>query len=124
MLRNWRKESGMSLQQLADKIGVSFTYVAKIEREEQPPPTEKRLHRIAKVLRRSKNEVWNAAGRLPSNVIQMAQRQPSRYAKLVRGTQNLSPQELDRVIKRALAEVQKILREKKESKRQRVSGGQ
>jgi hypothetical protein len=61
---------------------------------------------------------------LPADVIRIAQREPSRYAKLVRGTQNLSREELDRVIHRALSEAAKIFREKMDSKRRSVSGGQ
>jgi HTH-type transcriptional regulator, competence development regulator len=123
-LRRWRNEAGISLQKLADKTGMSFTYLAKIERGELPPPVEKKLLRLAKKLRRSKDEVLNVAGRLPADVILIAQREPARYAKLVRGTRNLSPNELDRVIHRALSEVARVFREKKNLKRKSTSGGQ
>jgi transcriptional regulator with XRE-family HTH domain len=103
---------------------MSITYIAKIERGELPPPVEKKLLRLAKVLGRSGDELLNAAGRLPTDVIEIAQRQPARYAKLLRGTRNLSAQELDRVIHRVLSEVQRIFDEKKKLKRRTASDKQ
>jgi transcriptional regulator with XRE-family HTH domain len=114
----------MKLRTVAIKTGMSITYIAKIERGELPPPVEKKLLRLAKVLGRSPDELLNAAGRLPADVIQIAQREPARYAKLVRGTSNLSQKELDRVIHRALSEAQRIFGEKKKLKRQSASEGQ
>jgi HTH-type transcriptional regulator, competence development regulator len=115
-LRHWREMAGISLRKLAIKTGMSATYLSKIERGELAPPSEKKLLRLAKVLARSSDELLNAAERLPADVIRIAQREPSRYAKLVRGTQNLSREELDRVIHRALSEAARIFHEKKNSK--------
>lgn len=100
---------------------MSFTYLAKIERGELAPPSEKILRRLAKELGRSVDELLNAAERLPADVIQIAQRRSVPYAKLVRGTKNLSKKELDRVIDRALSDADRILREKKNSKQQNAS---
>jgi transcriptional regulator with XRE-family HTH domain len=124
VLRNWRTGAGKGLRELSKKTGMSFTYLAKIERGELPPPSEEKLRRLAKVLGRSSDELLNFAERLPADVIQIAQRQPARYAKLVRATKNLSHNELDRVIHRALSEVARISLEKKNAKQRRVSGGQ
>jgi transcriptional regulator with XRE-family HTH domain len=127
VLRNWRTGAGKGLRELSKKTGMSFTYLGKIERGELPPPSEEKLRRLAKVLGRSSDELLNFAERLPADVIQIAQRQPARYATLVRATKNLSHKELDRVVHRALSEVAKIFREKREkkdSKRQSVSEGQ
>jgi HTH-type transcriptional regulator, competence development regulator len=123
-LRNWRMGAGMKLRTIAHKTGMSITYIAKIERGELPPPVEKKLLRLAKVLGRPSDELLNAAERLPADVIQIAQRQPARYAKLVRGTRNLSQKELDRVIRHALSEVATIFREKRNLKRRSASEGQ
>src|SRR3989304_7529831 len=40
-LRELREASGLSQSELADKIGVSFTYLSKIENGVKPPPSEK-----------------------------------------------------------------------------------
>lgn len=106
------------MRELSKKTGMSFTYLAKIERGELPPPSEEKLLRLAKALGRSSVEVLNFAERLPADVILIAQRQPERYAKLVRATKSLSRNELDRVIDHALSEVEKILHKRKKSKRQ------
>jgi transcriptional regulator with XRE-family HTH domain len=118
VLRKWRTKAGKGLRELSKKTGMSFTYLAKIERGELPPPSEEKLLRLAKALGRSSVEVLNFAERLPADVILIAQRQPERYAKLVRATKSLSRNELDRVIDHALSEVEKILHKRKKSKRQ------
>jgi transcriptional regulator with XRE-family HTH domain len=122
ILRNWRKESGMGLRKLAAKAGMSFTYLAKIERGELAPPSEEKLIRLAEVLGRPSDELLNSAKRLSADVIRIAQRHPSRYAHLLRTTKKLSAEELDGVIALVVKEVIRIDREKKNSKRQSVSG--
>jgi transcriptional regulator with XRE-family HTH domain len=122
-LRNRRKEAGMGLRELAAKAGLSFTYLAKIERGELAPPSEEKLVRLAEVLGRSSEEFLNSAKRLSADVIRIAQRHPSRYARLLRTTKKLSAEELDGVIDLVVKEVIKIKREKKNSTRKSVFGG-
>ena len=42
-LRELRKQAGMSLRELADRVGIDFTYLSKIENGAMPPPSEKVL---------------------------------------------------------------------------------
>lgn len=122
ILRNWRNEAGMSLRKLAGKTGMSFAYLAKIERGELAPPAEKKLLRLAKVLGRSPDDLLDSARRLPADVIQIAQREPSRYASLLRMTKKLSRAELDLIIQHVRQEVVRIKDENKTGTLLRIQG--
>lgn len=114
MLRNWRAERKMGLRTLADKVGMSFTYLAKIERGELGPPSEGLLLRLARALGRPSGELLNAAKRLSADMVRVAQRHPTRYAQLLRITKDLSAEELDSVIDLVGKEVIRINRKKKD----------
>lgn len=124
ILRNWRKDAGISVRKLATKAKMSFTYLSKIERGELAPPGEEMLLRLADALGRSPDELLNSAKRLPADVIRIAQRQPSRYAKLLRTTKNLSGEELDGVVDLVVKEVIRIRLGKKNAKPQPVAAGE
>ena len=70
-LRELRKQAGLSQRELADKIGINFTYLSKIESGALPPPSEQVILRLAKVLNADKDELLTLAGKIPSDVVQM-----------------------------------------------------
>ena len=72
-LRKLRKEASLSQSQLADKVGVSFTYLSKIESGAKPPPVEKVILRLAEVLDADSDELIALAGKVPSDIIEMLQ---------------------------------------------------
>jgi HTH-type transcriptional regulator, competence development regulator len=49
-LRDKRKEKGLSQRALAGKIGISFSYLSKIESGEMPPPSSETLEALGKEL--------------------------------------------------------------------------
>ena len=50
-VRRDREKMEIGLREMAKKIGVSATYLSKIERDEFPPPAEDKVLAIANVLR-------------------------------------------------------------------------
>ena len=70
-LRELRKQAGLSQRELADKIGVNFTYLSKIESGVLPPPSEKVIVRLAEVLNVDKDELMLLAGKIPSDIAQI-----------------------------------------------------
>ncbi|MBI4282896.1 MAG: helix-turn-helix domain-containing protein, partial [Chloroflexi bacterium] len=49
-LKELREQAGLSQRELADKVGVNFSYLSKIESGATPPPSEKVILRLAEVL--------------------------------------------------------------------------
>lgn len=54
----------MNLREMAKKIGVSPTYLSKVERDEFPPPAEDKVRKIAGVLALDADELLALAGRV------------------------------------------------------------
>ena len=68
LLRELRVAASLSQRQLADRVGVDFSYLSKIENEKLPPPGEDKLLLIARVLKHDADELLAAARRVPADL--------------------------------------------------------
>lgn len=69
-IRVRRKELKLSLRTVAKRMGVSFAYLSRIEREDPTAGTftEERCHALARILDLDPDKLTLAAGRVPSDV--------------------------------------------------------
>ncbi|MFC1918942.1 helix-turn-helix domain-containing protein, partial [Chloroflexota bacterium] len=70
-LRELREQAGLSQSQLAEKVGVNFTYLSKIESGAKSAPSEKVILKLAKALNTDKDELMTLAGRVPSDIAEV-----------------------------------------------------
>lgn len=70
-VRQLRKQAGISQREAAQKVGIDFTYLSKIESGIMPPPSEKVIIKLAKVLDADKDELITLAGKVPSDLSQI-----------------------------------------------------
>ncbi|MDP2731385.1 MAG: tetratricopeptide repeat protein [Dehalococcoidales bacterium] len=70
-LKEIRKQAGLSQRVLADKVGVNFSYLSKIENGTLPAPSDKVISRLAEVLDTDKDELMLLAGKIPADIAQM-----------------------------------------------------
>jgi len=70
-LRELRSQAHLTQRELAQKIGVDFTYLSKIENGVLPPPSEKVLSLLAEALNADRDELFALAGRVPTDIAQM-----------------------------------------------------
>ena len=83
-LRELRKAARLSQRALAEKVGVDFTYLSKIENGRVEPPSENVLQRIAKELAGElgmdeielSDELITLAGKIPSDLAETLSRNP------------------------------------------------
>lgn len=68
ILRDRRRNAGISQRDLAAKIGVDFSYISKLENGRLPPPASDTAGRIAEVLNCAVEDLLAAAGKFPSGV--------------------------------------------------------
>jgi transcriptional regulator with XRE-family HTH domain len=61
-VRREREAKGIGLREMAKMIGVSPTYLSKVERDEFPPPVEDKVKAIAKILNCDADELLARAG--------------------------------------------------------------
>jgi PAS domain S-box-containing protein len=70
-LRELRKAKSMTQRELAEKTGISFAYVSKLETGAMPPPREKIILTLAKVLdanHADMDELFGLAKKMPSDL--------------------------------------------------------
>ena len=98
-IRKLREERGIGLRQFARMIGVSATYLSKIERGELPPPAEGRVKEIARLLEQDADELLALAGKVASDLNEIIRSQPREMASFLRTASGMSGQELKRLTK-------------------------
>ncbi len=53
------KDASFSLRQVANRIGVEPSYLSKVERGEQPPPSEEKIRALARELNENADVLLN-----------------------------------------------------------------
>jgi transcriptional regulator with XRE-family HTH domain len=68
-LRQLRKEKGFTLRQLADMVGVDFTYLSKVENDRGPyTPSVDTIRSIARALGTDPMDLLTLANKLPAEL--------------------------------------------------------
>ena len=70
-LRELRRSKGVSQRDLAEKVGVDFSYISKLENDRLPPPAGDTIVKICKELGVLPNELLASTGKMPTNVKEM-----------------------------------------------------
>ena len=95
-IRREREAREIGLREMAKKIGVSPTYMSKVERDEFTPPTEDKVRSIAQILECDPDELLAMAGRVPSDLADIIKRHPVEMSALLRTANGLSAEDLAR----------------------------
>jgi transcriptional regulator with XRE-family HTH domain len=93
-LREKRIEKNFSLRKFAGLVGVSPTYLSRVERDNVMPPTADRVKRMADLLGENSDEWIAFAGRVPEDVPQILQKKPTEMPKLLREASILSSKQM------------------------------
>lgn len=83
-IRRQRQAKGIGLREMAKMIGVSPTYLSKVERDEFAPPAEDRVKSIAEVLDLDPDELLARAGKVASDLTEIIKRRPREAASFLR----------------------------------------
>jgi HTH-type transcriptional regulator, competence development regulator len=100
-IRVGRQTKQISLRRFAEMVGMSPTYLSKVERGELPPPAEEKVVAIARALDRDPDELLALAGRVASDLSQIIRRHPRELATFLRAANGLSASEIKRLAREA-----------------------
>jgi transcriptional regulator with XRE-family HTH domain len=100
-IRRHRKTKEIGLREMAKMIGVSPTYLSKVERDEFPPPAENKVRSIAQILGCDADDLLARAGRVSSDITDIIKGQPVELAALLRTAKGLSAEEIARLVRAA-----------------------
>ena len=96
-IREIRKSRNLTQRELADRVGINFTYLSRVENDrldDEQTPREETLQRIAKALRTDPDELLLLAKRIPDAYRYRILSQPGVFRKLL----NLSDTALEELI--------------------------
>lgn len=77
-------DPAFSVRKVAGRIGVEPSYLSKVERGEQPPPSEETIARLADVLDEDKDVLLAMAGKISSDLQAVIRQRPALFAQLIR----------------------------------------
>ncbi len=100
-IRRQREAKDIGLREMAKMIGVSPTYLSKVERDEFSPPAEDKVKAIAKVIECDADDLLARANRVSSDLSDIIKRHPVEMAALLRTTKGLSADEVARIARDA-----------------------
>lgn len=83
-IRDLRKAKNLSQRGLADKVGVSFTYISKIENEKLDfgdYPSEDLIRKLAKSLGADADELLLLAEKIPKQIKKRVMERPDAFRK-------------------------------------------
>lgn len=98
-LRELRKHLGWSQRELAEKVDMDFTYLSKVETGTMPPPSEKKILALAKVLNADSDELLALANKIPSDLVKKVDLKTIKYLRSIGGRVN-KPKDWDGVVKK------------------------
>jgi len=67
-LRELRRSKGVSQRELAEKVGVDFSYISKIENDRLPPPAADTIVKICNALEVPPDKLLALSGKIPSEL--------------------------------------------------------
>ena len=94
LLREKRLAKKFSLRKFAELVGVSPTYLSQVEQGNVDPPTADRVKRMAELLEENPDEMIALAGRVPQDLPEIIQSEPTEMPELLREARGLTAEQL------------------------------
>lgn len=96
-----KNNDGYSLRKLADKAGISPTFLSLIENGKMTPPAPDTIIRISRLLNLDADETLALAGKTDPALKKIINEHPKETANLLKQLSGLSKKQLDKIIEYA-----------------------
>lgn len=94
-----KKDRRYSVRQVADRIGVQPSFLSKVEREEQPPPSEAKILSLAKELQEDPDVLLAMAGKVSTELQEVIRKRPQLFAQLIREIKDMPDHAVLRLVR-------------------------
>jgi len=101
VVRREREAKKIGLREMAKMIGISPTYLSKVERDEFLPPAEDKVKAIAKVIDCDADELLALAGKVSSDLTEIIKRHPRETASVLRSVKGFRAGQIARLAQKA-----------------------
>jgi transcriptional regulator with XRE-family HTH domain len=88
-----------SVRQVAARVGVEPSYLSKVERNEQPPPSEETIAKLARELAEDADVLLALAGKVSSDLQRIIRKRPKLFADLIRDLKDLPDHAVLRLVR-------------------------
>lgn len=95
-IQRLRRERGLTQRQAADRLGVDFTYLSKIENGRGEPPGEETVRKLSELLETDVEELLALAGKVPPELRERAQRDLA-FARFLRHLPSVPEKDLEQI---------------------------
>ena len=82
-------DPSFSVRKFADRVGIEPSYLSKIERGEQAPPSEATIAAIARELDEIKDVLLALAGKVSTDLQEAIRKRPKLFAQIIRDLRRL-----------------------------------
>jgi transcriptional regulator with XRE-family HTH domain len=99
ILKERRRAAGLSQRQLADQVGVDFSYISKLENDRLQAPASETIARIAECIKCPVEELLAAAKKMPAGLNDSVVNEPAAVRFLQEASRmQLTPEEWQRLL--------------------------
>lgn len=88
-----------SVRQVAARVGVEPSYLSKIERGQQPPPSEQTIVRLAAELNEDPDVLLAMAGKVSGDLQEAIRKRPALFAQLIRELKHMPDHAVLRLVR-------------------------
>ncbi len=92
-------DPAFSVRQLAARVGIEPSYLSKIERGDQPPPSEQTIAALARELDEDPDVLLALAGKVSSDLQAIIRKRPRLFAQVIRELRNMPDHAVLRVVR-------------------------
>lgn len=93
------KDPEFSLRKIAIRIGVEPSFLSKVERGEQPPPSEAKIALLAEALGEDADVLLALAGKVSSDLQRVIRQRPKLFAELIREMKDMPDNAMLRLVR-------------------------
>lgn len=95
-IRKTRLKQNLGLREFASQVGISATYISKMEIGDYAPPKEENIKKMAAILDISENKLLSLADKISSEIKDIINDKPDLYASFLR---RAKPKDVERFMK-------------------------
>ena len=93
------KDRRFSVRQVASRIGVQPSYLSKVERGEQSPPSETKIVALAGELQEDPDVLLALAGKISGDLKAIIEKRPQLFSQLIRELKNMPDHAVLRLVR-------------------------
>jgi HTH-type transcriptional regulator, competence development regulator len=95
-IQRLRREAKVTQRELANQLGIDFTYLSKLENDRGEAPSEETIRKVARLLHTDEEELLARAGKVPPGLRDRAQ-QDLQFARFLRRLPSMPEEDLRRI---------------------------